>query len=309
MKCVAAILSLLLLPIACSRSEAERTDVPADPVLSRPAVAATILPQRYFLKRLLGESCSVMIMVPPGSSPELYAPSPDQMKGLAATALYVRMGHLALETAWLEKFRSSSPDMAIINPSVDIEFMTATAPHHHGPAETQHHEEAEKAGGIDPHIWLSPVLMIHYSQNLALELIKAFPHLETTIQKNLTLLSSEIEQLHQDIHTLLEPHRGKAFAVYHPAWAYFARDYGLQQWAIENEGKSPSPRQMKKMADLVREKGIRTIFIQNQFERRSAETVAESLGISVVELDPLAENWPVMMQNTARLIAASFTEQ
>jgi zinc transport system substrate-binding protein len=148
--------------------------------------------------------------------------------------------------------------------------------------------------------------MIRYCRNLAPILSEHFPQRAPAIEANLSKMTQAMERLHRDIDQLLTPHRGKGFMVFHPAWGYFARDYGLLQWAIEDEGKSPSPKHLKAMTDEARKRGIDRIFIQNQFERRNAEALAEALGIRVVELDPLLEDWPAMMMQTARSIVEGF---
>ncbi len=296
----------VLLLSACSQTEPLKRDEPAARP-RKPTVAVTIMPQRYLLKRLLGDDFEIMVIVPPGSSPETYAPNPLQMKMLSEADLYVRIGHIGIETAWLEKYISSYPKLKVINPSRSIEFLTGRI-HHHSKGdvhETASGDEPVYYSGIDPHIWLSPVLMLRYCRHLAPMLIEKYPVREQQINLNLDRLSSEIEALDQKVRSILTPFKGEGFMVFHPAWGYFARDYGLTQYAIEDEGKSPSPQHMKAMTDLARGKNIRSIFIQNQFERKNAEAIAETLNISVVELDPLQEDWPSMIMEAAQSIASS----
>lgn len=304
-----ALLSLLLsitILAACSKPEQSHMSDSADQNAA-PAIAVSILPQRALLKALLGEPSQIIVMVPPGSSPETYAPTPRQMKDLAAAALYVRIGHITMETAWLEKFVSSFPQLKIIDPSRNIEFMTG---HNHmdGHGHESAHDSGEQMPGIDPHIWLSPPLMIRYCRSLAALLNEQFPDRIQQINDNLQRLTEEIQTVDQEVRQILATHQGKTFMVFHPAWSYFARDYGLVQLAIEKEGKSPDPQHLKEMTDLAKNKGIMAIFIQNQFERRNAQALAEALGIQVIELDPLQEDWSEMILKTARAIAASFPQ-
>ena len=79
--------------------------------------------------------------------------------------------------------------------------------------------------------------------------------------------------------------------VFHPAWGYFARAYGLQQVPIEIEGKNPKPALLKELIVHAREKGIRVVFVQPQFSTKSAEIVAREIGGRVAFADPLAEDW------------------
>jgi zinc transport system substrate-binding protein len=79
--------------------------------------------------------------------------------------------------------------------------------------------------------------------------------------------------------------------VFHPSLGYFARDYHLNQYSIEYEGKSPSPAHMKKMVDIASKENIKTIFIQSQFETEKAEAIAKEIGAQIEPIDPLSENW------------------
>lgn len=276
----------------------------------KPTIAVTIMPQRYLVQKLVGDEFEIMVMVPPGSSPETYAPNPLQMKMLSTADLYVRIGHIGIEIAWLEKYISSYPKLQVINPSRNIEFMTGQNHLHSLDSTVESSVLSETAvySGIDPHIWLSPALMSRYCRHLAQMLIERYPTREAQISRNLEQLNADIDKIDQEIQRLLSPVKGRGFMVFHPAWSYFARDYGLLQYAIEDEGKAPSPKHLVTITDLAREKNIRSIFIQNQFERKNAEAIAEALGIKVVELDPLQEDWSSMLLEAARSIAASMEE-
>lgn len=98
--------------------------------------------------------------------------------------------------------------------------------------------------------------------------------------------------------------------IFHPALGYYARDYHLKQLSIEFEGKSPSAAHMKKMIDMAGKKNINTVFVQNQFETSKAKAVANEIGASVVNIDPLAENWlKEMYALTAKMKRALTTDE
>ncbi len=85
--------------------------------------------------------------------------------------------------------------------------------------------------------------------------------------------------------------QGAAFLVFHPAWAYFARSYGLVEVAIETDGKEPKAADLANIISEAKERGVKAIFISPQFSRRSAEIVAQAVGASVTTADPLAAEW------------------
>ncbi|NMC48643.1 MAG: zinc ABC transporter solute-binding protein, partial [Desulfovibrio sp.] len=100
------------------------------------------------------------------------------------------------------------------------------------------------------------------------------------------------------------PDRRK-FMVFHPAWGYFARQYGLTQVPVESEGKEPGPAELAALIDQARKDGITVVFVQPQFSTRSAEVVARGIGGSVVPVDPLAEDWLANMDKAAAAFQAA----
>lgn len=98
---------------------------------------------------------------------------------------------------------------------------------------------------------------------------------------------------------LARPDADRAFMIYHPALSYFARDYGLRQIPIEAGGKEPTPAYLKALVDTCREAGVRVIFVQPEFDRRNAAQIARQTGTRVVDVNPLAYDWPAEMLHVA----------
>jgi zinc transport system substrate-binding protein len=89
------------------------------------------------------------------------------------------------------------------------------------------------------------------------------------------------------------------FIVFHPAWGYFARDYGLNQIAIEIEGKDPKAADLQNLVKLAETKNLRTVFASPQFNTESAKMIAHEIKGKVEFIDPLAENYIENMRTTA----------
>ena len=70
----------------------------------KPLLTVTIEPQRYFLEQLAGEDYRINTLVPPGTSPETYEPSPSVMIDLGKSAIYFRVGDLGFEKVWSASF-------------------------------------------------------------------------------------------------------------------------------------------------------------------------------------------------------------
>ena len=79
--------------------------------------------------------------------------------------------------------------------------------------------------------------------------------------------------------------------VFHPAWGYFARDFGLEMIPVEIGGQEPSAAEMAALIEGARGEEIRVIFAQPEFSTRAAETIAKEIGGEVLLISPLATDW------------------
>lgn len=97
--------------------------------------------------------------------------------------------------------------------------------------------------------------------------------------------------------------------VFHPAWGYFARAYGLKQIPVEIEGKTPKPMLLKSLINFAGQNQIREIFVQPQFSQKSAAIIAKAIDGRVTPLDPLAENWKENILHAANVLAGALATQ
>jgi zinc transport system substrate-binding protein len=228
------------------------------------------------------------------------------MKGLSESKLYLRIGYIPFETAWMTNISANNPGLKIIDTSVGVDLIKGDE------AEDEDREEAEAGehsghhhhGGIDPHIWLSPRAVKIQVKHILDALIEIDTANRESYEKNYRAFLRDIDNVDLEIHALLEKCTGKKFMVFHPAWTYFARDYGLEQIPIEIEGKSPSPADMKRIIDRAKQENLRVVFIQKQFDTHSAQAVADEIGGRVIPMDPVEEDWLENIRQTARAICA-----
>lgn len=261
-------------------------------------VTVSIAPQKYFTKQLLPENYEVNVMVPPGSSPATYEPTTRQLQKLQKSGAYIRIGEIEFEKVWMDKIKSINPTLPVFDASAGVTFIE-DGNHDHTHGNGHHHER-------DPHIWTSPKLCKTVLLNTAKALIRTFPGDSAIIQKKYSKATNVIDSIDREIEEMLAPHTGKHFLIYHPALSYFARDYNLNQLAIESFGKEPSASGMASILKTARQEGIATVFIQQQFNQRSAKTIAEELDAQVVTINPLDENWDRAMGDIASKIKAAF---
>ncbi|HHY32163.1 MAG TPA: zinc ABC transporter solute-binding protein [Firmicutes bacterium] len=243
-------------------------------------VAVSILPQAYFVERIGGERVSVLVMVPPGASPHTYEPTASQMRELARAQMYVRV-HVDFEEAWMPRIAAANKNMLVVDSTSGIEL----------------------SSDKDPHVWLSPRLVRIQAEHIYEGLAKIDPDGRKVYERNEEAFLRELDALDEEISTILAPVRGGRFMVLHPAWGYFARDYGLEEVPIEVEGKEPSARELAALVEAAKADRVRVIFVQPQMNPRTAEVLAQQIGARVVTLDPLARDWPANLRAAARAIA------
>jgi zinc transport system substrate-binding protein len=268
-------------------------------------ITVSILPQKYFVHRIVnGDNLDfdIHIMIPPGHSPATYAPTPQQMRALSHSQLYFRIGHIPFEKAWMKNIAANNPQLKIVDTSTGVDLIETGE--HEDDAHQDHHH-----AGIDPHIWLSPRAVKIQAKHILDAVIEIDGENQEFYKENYRLFLRDIDRLDGEIKAVLESYRGRKFMVFHPAWSYFARDYGLEQLPIEVEGKTPNPANLKKIIDIARKENIRIIFVQEQFDTNSARAVAAEIGGQVVKIDPLGLDWLDNMKGIAEKISESVSSK
>lgn len=281
--------TLLLLAILCWTS----TSLAATATKTR--IFVTVPPQAFLAQKIGGEAVEVHTLVSKGQDPHTFEPTPRQAATLAGARLFFTVD-LPFEKQLVTKVAASNRKLRIVDSTKGIIRLPLTEPHHHEASAKEAHSDNE----ADPHLWLAPDNLRIMADNMAIALFAIMPERKEAMQKNLSSLQNEISSLNIRLTTTLAPYRGKTFYVFHPAFGYFAKAYGLKQKAVEINGKSPTPRQLTALIRQAREDRVRTIFVQPQFDSKSADTVAKAIDGAVVPIDPLAQE---VLQNLSTIAA------
>ena len=282
MKKIIYILTLLIL-CACTNTPQKN---------EKPIITVTLEPLRYFTEAIAGDNFQVISMVPKGSSPESYDPTPQQLVNLSQSQAYFRIGYIGFEQAWMDKLEANSPDMKVYDTSVGVDLIRGEG-HWHG----DHYHE----GGVEPHIWNSTQNALIIAENIYKALCELDAAHQADYQKRLDVLKEMIRQTDENVKAFLK-NADKTFLIYHPALSYFARDYGLKQISMEEGGKEPSPAQLKALIETCRKEKIHTIFVQQEFDQRNAQLIANELGINIVSINPLSYDWAEEMVRVAKAL-------
>ena len=251
----------------------------------------SVPPLHYLAAQVGGNAVSVESIVPPGHNPVNYDPTPKQLQRSADSDIYIRSG-VPFEQVWMPRLEALNPGMLIVDARSNLPVASA-AGHAHSPA----------AQDLDPHVWTSPLNAIAISRQILQALLKVAPQHEQQFRLNQQQLELHLEKLHHAIAEQLKPFAGAAFLVFHPAWGYFAQTYGLQQVAIEYQGKEPGPRRLVSVIETARQQKIAFLLVQQQFSGNTAKVVADELGVELIRTDPLAYDLGATLQQMAAAIA------
>ncbi|NCB12797.1 MAG: cation ABC transporter substrate-binding protein [Erysipelotrichia bacterium] len=295
-----------------------------------PQITVSILPQKYFVEKITKDKFEVNVMVQPGASPHTYEPKTSQMKALAASKVYFATG-VTFENVWLDKFKKNAKDTLFVDLSHGIEKLPMGKHEHH---EEEAHEEAHDdhkghehehkdehdahdehdehdahhEDGLDPHIWLDPILVKTQAKNIYDTMVKIDAQNADFYKTNYEQFLKELDELDLNLKTILVPFKDKAFMVFHPSWGYFAKRYDLEQISIEIEGKEPKPNELVELIKDAKEHNIKIVFVSPQFSQKSAKTISQNIDAKVATINPMVENWSEGLILTAKEIASSYSK-
>lgn len=305
---------------------------------NKPELTVNILPQKYFVDKIVKDNFIVNVMVPAGKSPHNFEPKPSQMKALANSKAYFLIGETS-EKAWIRKFKKNAKNTLFVDTTVGIKKIEMVAHSHHDEDEHEHHDHKHHShnhskdahkhhdhghehdhehdhhhhhghghhhGGLDPHIWLDPVIVKIQAKNIYEAMLKIDEKNSSFYKANYEEFIKELDDLDMQIKNILAPHKDRAFMVFHPSWGYFAKRYDLEQISIEIEGKEPKSNDLVKLVDEAKEHNIKVVFVAPQFSQKSAEVISKSIDANVVAINPLAYDLKENLLKTANEIANSY---
>ncbi len=285
---LAAVIPLLLMLLLQGCSDSNRS--------GKLQVVTSIEPLAYFVERIGGERVSVSVMVPPGGDPHSYEPTPRQMVRLGSAAMFVKAGSgVEFELNWMPRFLELNRGLRICDASSGVQLIPMS---HDGDVYGAGHSH----GRYDPHFWLSPENARLIAANIERSLAMADPSHRAVYAANRSALDKELLALEGELQRRLSGVANRRFIVFHPAWGYYARDFGLQQLAVEQEGKSVTPVQMVRVIEAARAHNIRIVFVSPQFSSVQADAIARDIGGKTVLIDPLSRDY----QNNLRRATAAF---
>jgi zinc transport system substrate-binding protein len=285
MKKIRALLGMILVFCLIFLASCSPAESSAESSAEKPIVAVSIIPQKTFVEAVCGDLVEVIALVPPGNSPGNYEPTPEQMEEVSNASVYFTIG-IPTETA------NILPDLPDVQAVSLQDAVAAVYP-----------DREFESGGRDPHIWLSPKRVEVMINTIAQTMSEIDQDNKDIYQENAEAYIAQLENADNEISEIFEDVVNKDFIIYHPAYGYFADDYGLTMYALQESGKDATPQHLQDLIDAANEKNIKVVYIQAEFDSSQAEAFAEEIEGKTTQLSPLSANYIEDLINTARTMA------
>lgn len=282
--------------VGCS---AERTA--GGETASKPVVVAAFYPLAFAAGRIGGDRVTVRDLTPKGAEPHDLEPTTDQVDAIEDAALVVVMGRGFQPSVERSADQRAKGTVAVLDAVLSNAGDVAA--------------EDDDAGGIDPHVWLDPVLMGEVVDAVRSGLVAADPAGEAAYTANAAELRRDLDVLHDDFTAGLRTCARRELVTTHEAFGRLAARYGLLQEGITglSPDAEPDPKRLAELADLVQSKGVTTVFTEDLVSPELAQTLSRETGAKTVMLSPLevladeradADYLSVMRDNLAKLRSA-----
>ncbi len=276
----------LNLPIATTLAIIAAVGAPArsaDP--PKKQIVCTFLPMYVFTLNVVGDTPGIDVRLLISSDlgcPHDYAVRPADMKLIADADLIIANG-LGMEPFLVELLKPGNR-ATVLTVSGDCDPIRIAEKHDHAPGEKCDHDH----GSVNGHVWTSPGEAIKQVNNLARQLGQADPERASRYLANAEAYSIRLRALKKEFADAAAEFTRRRIVTTHDAFAYMARDLGLEVVAVlESEpGKAPSAGRMAATVDTIRSSGAAAVFYEPSSSTRVAQTIAREAGISAYSLNP-----------------------
>lgn len=253
-------------------------------------IYVTIAPLRALVEEIVGEDYNIEVLVPKGASPESFEPTTKNLIALNDAEQIFMIGLINFEQSLTNSVKESG---RVVNLSEGIELIAGSCSH------CSH----AHAHGIDPHIWTSPRALKHMVNTIGTAMQTIAPD-SIKYRDNADKLIDKLDALNVLCSSKIEANNVDAIMIYHPAFTYYAHDYGIEQISVEQDGKEPSPRQLTMLVEKARKHNISKLLIQPQYSKDKLRALALECDAKVVEVDPLSEDIIAEIERVTTLICS-----
>ena len=158
-------------------------------------------------------------------------------------------------------------------------------------AEHAHHDE-HGHDEVDPHVWLDPQNAKSLVHEIEEHLAEIDPSNAAKYEANAKAVMKKLDALTKEIEADLKPIRGIGYVVFHDAYQYFEKRFGVS--AVGSITVSPEvlpgAERVSELRDKVKSLNASCVFSEPQFEPKLVKTITENSDAGTGVLDPLGAN-------------------
>jgi len=267
---IAVLIGLVFSLGACNQQSTD-TD------LNRIQLMATTSIVGDIVRQVGGEYVEVKVLLPLGTDPHSFTPTPNDISRLAEAELVFING------AGLEEFLSAMIESA----GVDVRLVDLSAPL---PLRNVESGDSAEDHGDDPHTWMDPNNVIVWTQLVAETLSQFDPQNQAVYQDNGKQLQTELEELDHWVGTMVGqiPVERRQMVTDHLVFGYFADRYGFEQVGAIIPGFSslaePSAQELAQLEDVISSLNIPALFVGWSSNQNLADRIGEDTGVRVIPL-------------------------
>ncbi|MFA6329840.1 MAG: metal ABC transporter substrate-binding protein [Candidatus Micrarchaeia archaeon] len=275
---ICLLLSCLLLA-GCTQQAfqpASNSTISATPTAAayhKPVIVVTTYFLEDFARHVAGDGATVVNLLPDGTNPHTYEPSPKDLELINSADIFVFNG-AGLEPYAASVAKALPQSVRAIDASAGITLVEA---------------EDKDHGFYDPHVWLDPMMAKKEILGIRNALISVDPANSAYYQERTSAYYTKLDELDAYIVNRTSNLSSRKYVGFHPAFTYFNARYNLSYAAVIEEfaGDEPSAQEMAAIVDTARATNITTIFAEPFLDPRAAQAIAKEINGTVLELNPL----------------------
>nr|WP_017679038.1 metal ABC transporter substrate-binding protein [Pseudomonas chengduensis] len=240
-------------------------------------IGITLHPYYSYVSNIVGDRAEVVPLIPAGFNPHAYEPRAEDIKRIGGLDVVVLNGVGHDDFADRMIAVSEKPDVPVIEANARVPLLAATG------------QAARGAGKVvNPHTFLSISASIAQINNIARELGKLDPDNAKFYSQNARAYGKRLRGLRAEALGKLTDTKGSELrvATIHAAYDYLLREFGLEVTAVVEpaHGIEPSPSQLKKTIDQLKELDVQVIFSEMDFPSSYVDTIHRESGVKIYPL-------------------------
>lgn len=255
------------------------------------SVVASVRPLGFIASAIADGVTPTEILLPDGASPHDFALRPSDLQKMRRADLVVWVG------PEMEAFMTKSAAQLSPNRQVEIATLSTVVlllqkgdhdddehDHGHGESGDDHHH-----GEYNMHVWMSPEIAKQTAIAIHAKLLELMPQKKDKLDANLKQFEDSLTKVDKNLGKMLQPVQGKGYFVFHDAYGYFEKHFGLSplgHFTVNPEIQPGAQRLHLIRTQLVEQKAV-CVFAEPQFRPAVINAVAQGTTVRMGTLDPL----------------------